>query len=85
MFFLSIRALELDAEFDGQAVVGVVLLVTAFVVPDGGLLLSYNSEISTLHAVAQRGIDGQFVCQPHSAAQRGVEHQSIGFIAQSVT
>ena len=49
--FLSIRVLELDAEFDGQAVVGVVLLVTAFVVPDGGLLLSYNSEISTARSV----------------------------------
>ena len=67
--FLSIRALELDAEFDGQAMVGVVLLVAAFVVPNGGFLLSFGNDINTLHAVAQRGIDSQFVGQSHAAAQ----------------
>ena len=66
--FLSIRVLELDAEFDGQAVVGVVLLATAFMLPDGGVVVCNDNDVGTLHAVSQRGIDGQFVCQPHSAS-----------------
>lgn len=44
---MAIRDLELDAEFDGQAVVGVVLFVAAFVVPDGGFLLIQCYDVSS--------------------------------------
>ena len=51
---MAIRVnLELDAEFDGEAVVGVVLLVAAFVVPDGGIVDGNDNNVSALQAVTQ--------------------------------
>ena len=41
--------------------VGIVLLIAGFMVPDGGFLVAEGYNISTLHAISYRGIDGQSV------------------------
>ena len=81
--------LVLDAQLDGQAVVGVVLevfRVVWFVVQmlDGALAIGAYHDVGTLHAVAQRSINGQCVGQSNSASYRGVEHKAISLIAQRV-
>ena len=45
--------LEFEAEFDGEAVVGVVLLVAALMVPDGGVPDGDYCNVGALHAVTQ--------------------------------
>ena len=41
--------------------VGIVLLIAAFVVPDGGFIIREDLDISALHAISYRGIDGKSV------------------------
>ena len=77
--------LEFDAEFDGEAVVGVVLPVAVIMVPDGAVMLRIDNQVGTLCAVAQRSVDGESVIQPHAATQRGVEHHTESLVTQGVT
>ena len=51
--FMVIRVLELDAEFDGQAVVGVVLPVTTVNMLDHTVMRRIDNQVGALCAVAQ--------------------------------
>lgn len=53
MSFIELGLLEFEAEFDGEAVVGVVLLVAALMVPDGGVPDGDYSNVGALQAVTQ--------------------------------
>ena len=65
--------LELDAEFKGEAVIGIVLKVWVvwFVIQmlDGVFAIGADNNVGALQAVTQRCIHGQFVCQSNSASQ----------------
>ena len=61
--------------------VGIVLPVAAFMVPDGRFLVVEGYDISTLHAISYRGIDGQSVGKADTATQRGVKHHAECFVS----